>query len=280
MDKLTFHACKSTIIFPFPAIFIAYFCQLWKILIPLPHDLARPACGEAAKRELTMSKITQENFEQTYVDDVELKQIDMFVCREMERLVCRYIKGMNGSRAMLDLVRGKLDGLGEAEKEEFLAHYIDLNRRVVDGIDWKIVLTRGIANYCENFDYFIKIVTDKQRWAKYLAHIKATYLQFHQVYEQDGKFGIKSARGDVLVPAKYDFVRTPYTYVDDLRHLPVIAQLDGKMGLVLANGQNTIVAPFIYDDIALRSEPPFFEVEKDGKKQLMNYKGELCGATE
>lgn len=47
--------------------------------------------------------------------------------------------------------------------------------------------------------------------------------------------------------------------MDDLRSLPVIAQRDGKMGLVMPDGKETIVAPFIYDDISLRDEPPYFE---------------------
>ena len=69
--------------------------------------------------------------------------------------------------------------------------------------------------------------------------------------------------------AQYDFLRTPYVYVDDLRTMPIIAQKGGKMGLVLPDRKDTIYADFIYDDITLREEPPYFEAVKDGKVTLL-----------
>ena len=45
-------------------------------------------------------KITQENFEDTYVDSIELERIDKFVCDEMARQIHRYIKAMKGSKAI------------------------------------------------------------------------------------------------------------------------------------------------------------------------------------
>ena len=50
-----------------------------------------------------------------------------------------------------------------------------------------------------------------------------------------------------LVEPKYEFLRTCYVYVDDLLTMPLIAQLDGKLGLILPDGKDTIIAPFIYD---------------------------------
>ena len=50
------------------------------------------------------------------------------------------------------------------------------------------------------------------------------------------------------------------------------AQKDGKMGLILPDGHNTIVAEFIYDDISLREEAPFFEAVKGEETFLL--KGE------
>ena len=34
------------------------------------------------------------------------------------------------------------------------------------------------------------------------------------------------------------------------------------MGLILPDGKETVVADFIYDDISLRDEPPYFEAWK------------------
>ena len=64
-----------------------------------------------------------------------------------------------------------------------------------------------------------------------------------------------------------------YVYVDDLRTMPVIAQLDGKLGLILPDGKGTIVAPFIYSSITLRDEPPYFEAKKGRKKILLDTDG-------
>ena len=44
-----------------------------------------------------MEKITQDNFEEKYVDPIEQRQIDKFVCDEMSRQIHRYIKGMSGT---------------------------------------------------------------------------------------------------------------------------------------------------------------------------------------
>ena len=57
--------------------------------------------------------------------------------------------------------------------------------------------------------------------------------------------------------------------MDDLRTMPVIAQRDGKMGLILPDGKETEVAPFVYDDISLRDEPPYFEATQDGNTLLL-----------
>lgn len=208
--------------------------------------------------------ITQENFETEYSDPIELQQIDKFVCAEMGRQIHRYIKAMAGSKAMMEHFEEHLSQLTISEKEEAIARYIDLNRKVLDGLDLKLVLARAIANYSDTFSYMSRLLNDKQRVSSYIERIKSKYIQFHKIYEEDGKFGILDHRGNVLISANYEFLRTPYVYVDDLRTMPVIAQKDGKMGLVLPDRKDTIVLDFIYDDISLREEPPYFEAVKDG----------------
>ena len=42
------------------------------------------------------------------------------------------------------------------------------------------------------------------------------------------------------------------------------------MGLVLPDGKDTVVVDFIYDDISLRDEYPYFEATKDGKTECLN----------
>ncbi len=214
-------------------------------------------------------KITQENFEETYVDSIELERIDKFVCDEMARQIHRYIKAMKGSKTIMLKFEEQLATLTVEEKEEAIARYIDLNRKVLSGLDFKVVLARAMANYCDTFAYLIELVNNKRKMVFYLNRIRDKYEQYHEVFEENGHFGIKDHKGNILIPAHYDFLRTPYVYVDDLRTLPVIAQRDGKMGLILPDGKETVVADFIYDDISLRDEPPYFEAWKGDDATLI-----------
>ena len=175
---------------------------------------------------------------------------------------------MSGSKTTMLLFEERLKSLTVKEKEHAIALYIDLNRKAVSGLDWKIVLTRAMANYCDTFAYFLEMANDKRRMVYYLSRMKEKYIRFHEVFEENGKYGMKDADGNIILPAEYDFLRTPYVYVDDLRTLPVIAQKNGKMGLVIPDSNNTIVADFIYDNISLRDEPPFFEAQK-GKETIL-----------
>ena len=214
-------------------------------------------------------KITQENFEETYVDSIELERIDKFVCDEMARQIHRYIKAMKGSKTIMLKFEEQLATLTVEEKEKAIARYIDLNRKVLSGLDFKVVLARAMANYCDTFAYLIELVNNKRKMVFYLNRIREKYEQYHEVFEEDGRFGIKDHQGNILIPAHYDFLRTPYVYVDDLRTLPVIAQRNGKMGLILPDGKETVVADFIYDDISLRDEPPYFEAWKGSEATLI-----------
>ena len=214
-------------------------------------------------------KITQENFEETYVDSIELERIDKFVCDEMARQIHRYIKAMKVSKTIMLKFEEQLATLTVEQKEKAIARYIDLNRKVLSGLDFKVVLARAMANYCDTFAYLIELVNNKRKMVFYLNRIREKYEQYHEVFEEDGRFGIKDHKGNILIPAHYDFLRTPYVYVDDLRTLPVIAQRDGKMGLILPDGKETVVADFIYDDISLRDEPPYFEAWKGDEATLI-----------
>ena len=206
-----------------------------------------------------MANNDESSRDEIWTDPIEERQIDKFVCDEVGRQIHRYIKAMSGSKNTMLKVEERLSSMTPQEKEHAIALYIDLNRKVLSGLDWKIVLTRAMANYCDTFSYLLQMVNDKRRWVYYLNRIKGKYIRFHEVYEENGKYGIKDADGNILLSAQYDFLRTPYVYVDDLRTMPIIAQKNGKMGLVLPDRKDTVVADFIYDNISLRDEPPYFE---------------------
>ena len=117
-------------------------------------------------------KITQENFEETYVDSIELERIDKFVCDEMARQIHRYIKAMKGSKTIMLKFEEQLATLTVEQKEKAIARYIDLNRKVLSGLDFKVVLARAMANYCDTFAYLIELVNNKRKMVFYLNRIR------------------------------------------------------------------------------------------------------------
>jgi len=125
-----------------------------------------------------------------------------------------------------------------------------------------------MANYCDSYSYFKTMVSDAQTMLFYEERMKKKYIRFHQIVEKDGKYGMTDDKGKVLLSTQYDFLRTPYVYVDDLLSIPVIAEKNGKMGLVMPDGKETVILPFEYDDISLREEEPWFELTKNNKTTL------------
>lgn len=220
-----------------------------------------------------MKAITVENFDEEYVDSIEQREIDKFVCDEMRRQIHRYIKAMSGRKQIMEKFEEKLSTLTPVQREEAVARYIDLNRKVLSGLDFMMVLARAVANYCDTYTYFQTFVSNKAKMAFYLKRIRDKYLTFHEVFEENGKFGMKNHKGDILIEPHYDFLRTCYTYVDDLVTLPVIAQCGTHFGLILPDGQGTVVAPFEYDDISLCDTPPYFEARQGNKVGYLHTDG-------
>jgi hypothetical protein len=200
-------------------------------------------------------------------DEIEITQIEKFFCNEMGRQIHRYIKA-HGSMTMLESVEKRLDVLSVPEREHIMTRYIDRNRRLVENMDWRMLVARSMANFCDSYDYFEQMIADKDTMTFYVERFKGIYLRFHKIVEQDGKYGMVEYDGRVLLHPQYDFLRTPYVYVDDLLSMPVIAEKNGKMGLVMPDGKDTVVVPFEYDDISLRDEAPWFELTKGNKTTL------------
>lgn len=204
-------------------------------------------------------------------DEIEIKQIDKFFCNEMSRQIHRYIKAC-GSMGMLEKVEKQIETLSIPRREKAMARYIDRNRKVIENLDWRMLITRSMANYCDSYNYFMKMIADEDTMKFYEDRMKEKYIRLHTVYEENGKYGLKDWDGTIILPADYDFLRTPFVYVDDLLSMPVIAEKNGKMGLVMPDGHETIVLPFEYDDISLREEEPWFELTKDSKTTLWDFR--------
>ena len=221
---------------------------------------------------------TPESLIREYSDPIERQEIDKFVCSEMGRQIHRYIKGMSGTKQAMLKFEEKLSSLSVPEKEKAIAKYIDLNRKALDGLDLKMILVRSVANYCDTFQYMLEFVNDKRKMVFYYMRLKEKYIQYHEVFEQDGKFGMKDHHGNLMLSPSYDFLRTCYVYNDDLTLVPVIAEQGGKMGVVLPDGHDTIVADFLYDEICLRDEYPYFEAKLNGTKGYILKDGTFVSA--
>ena len=78
-----------------------------------------------------IKNITPENFDDVFIDEIEIRQIDKFVCAEMGRQIHRYIKGMRGTKTMMENFEKAISTLSVPEKEVAIARYIDLNRKVL-----------------------------------------------------------------------------------------------------------------------------------------------------
>ena len=134
-------------------------------------------------------------------DEIEVRQIDKFFCDEMGRQVHRYIKAMHGSLAMLEKFEARLRQLTIPEREEVLARYIDLNRKVVKDLDWRMLVARAMANFCDSYSYFSEVMHDENTMAFYVPRMKEKYIRLHEVFEENGKYGIKDHEGRVLLSA-------------------------------------------------------------------------------
>ncbi len=92
------------------------------------------------------------------------------------------------------------------------------------------------------------------------------------VVVENGCEKLLNIKDEVLVPAKYERLGCCCGKVND-RKIPVSAMSEGKWGLVLPDGNATVVLDFQYDEI--ESLDKFFVVSNSGKKGVADKKGRL-----
>ena len=84
---------------------------------------------------------------------------------------------------------------------------------------------------------------------------------------ENGKKGVKSLDGSIIVPANYDEIA--YTYSRRIpKYYPYVAIRDGKMGLVVPDGKGTELTAFVYDYIGMTSPNGWLFYKKDGSTQF------------
>ena len=117
-----------------------------------------------------------------YVDPIEQSEMDKFVCMEMGRQIHRYIKAMRGSVSMMYRFEEQLKTLTIPERETAIARYIDLNRKVVSGLDFRMIVARAMANYCDSFDYLEAMLHNEAKFEGYMKRVYSKYIQFHEYF--------------------------------------------------------------------------------------------------
>ena len=84
-------------------------------------------------------------------------------------------------------------------------------------------------------------------------------------FEENGKWGLKNAKGEVLMPAIYDGI------FDTAPHYDIsVVEKDGKFGYLHSNGKELV--PPIYDeavDVMYCEEEPIAEIMLNGKRGLL-----------
>ena len=101
------------------------------------------------------------------------------------------------------------------------------------------------------------------------------YDVFTQVYEENGRFGVKSACGEVLVPALFDDVA--YTFADRY-NWPIPVVNSGKIIFVVPDGKGTLFSEFEYDMVTFVDG--YYILEKGDKKGLATGSGRVVIPTE
>src|SRR6056297_1414971 len=140
--------------------------------------------------------------------------------------------------------------------------FINGYARVKDSINWKIIDKKGnvVVEY-PYIEYTYNVHTDIIPVAK----------------SDTGKYGIMNARGELVVPLKYDKIKS-FAMLRDVNNF-IVFQRDGKWGVIDRFGN--IIIPFLYAHENKSFSGVFFAdnqrflVKKNGKYGLVNYKNEF-----
>ena len=98
-----------------------------------------------------------------------------------------------------------------------------------------------------------------------------------EVFEENGKQGLRRVTGELLIPAIFDSIPERYDYISQikpevqmLQSVPVI--VDGRCALCKIDGKGTLLTDFAYDKIFryFYGSSNLFVVERNGKKGLLD----------
>ena len=114
----------------------------------------------------------------------------------------------------------------------------------------------------------------KKGSVEYDAHLRGIFsdlsdynslLFVNEVFEQDGKYGVRHEALGVIIPPIYDEIDDIILY-EEFSNWMYAAKKDGKYGIVKGDGKGTIVYPFEFDALEYTESISFGNlVMKDGK---------------
>jgi hypothetical protein len=119
--------------------------------------------------------------------------------------------------------------------------------------------------------------SSKEQWLKLSAEYDNMIWKYDwrdEVFEENGKKGLKDVKGDIVVPAIYDDFCMPEKYF--MKELPVGAQKDGKVALVKRDGKGTPCSPF---DSHYVERIPFSAVYAEWKSDDLKHFALRIGST-
>ena len=98
-----------------------------------------------------------------------------------------------------------------------------------------------------------------------LADLIENYDWMDEVFEENGKKGLKNVKGEIVVPAIYDDFLSVVAYGYKAN---CVAQLDGKAGLVKRDGKGTPVSDFDFEHVESIPFTPVHAVWKAGSEKF------------
>ena len=150
---------------------------------------------------------------------------------------------------------------------EYIDRLIDLteeNEKMEDGQEWGQQSQTGRRRkHRSSYD----LVSFRYRYI-------GRYDWFDTLFEENGKFGLKDLKGEVIVPAKYDGFPERYHFIYT-HDVPRVALLHGKACLVKADGSGEELTPLDYDAISYMIILPYFQVKKGDKLGIIGTDGRV-----
>jgi hypothetical protein len=108
---------------------------------------------------------------------------------------------------------------------------------------------------------------EEQNKVDELLDLMNSYDWSDEVFEENGKFGLKSSLGEILLPPKFDDFKT-LSGRGMTKGQRLVAYLDGKCGIALADGNGEWLVQPIYDEISFPNS--IVAVLKGDKWGVMN----------